>query len=147
MDTAEKHLAALVEEGAAVEHKRTSPYLYGPDASYVNSATFRDLLESHDLTELMKVRNQLQSRVNAFRDECGVHSPIDLTESSYAAHEWGLVEYRLSILMQRIGEQYRVLTSLSGIKLLRGTDVAQIHRERIESRFSNSFSVCSRICS
>ncbi|AUV82539.1 transcriptional regulator [Salinigranum rubrum] len=114
-NTARKHLKRLVDLNVLLKSERKGTTLYSPDPLHTRMQTLRDLLDQYDRDELIELKAELQSRIEAWRDEYGVDSPTDLrgraadTETAAqtrdlrsTASDWELVRYRLSIVEDAI---------------------------------------------
>lgn len=114
-NTARKHLERLVDLNVLLKSERKGTTLYSPDPLHTRMQTLRDLLDQYDRDELIELKAELQSRIEAWRDEYGVASPTDLrgraadTETAAqtrdlrkTASDWELVLYRLSIVEDAI---------------------------------------------
>ena len=121
-NTARKHLERLVGLNVLVKSDRKGTTRYSPDPLHTRMQTLRDLLDRHDRDELIQLKADLQSRIEAWRDEYGVDSPTDLrgraadTETAAqtrdirtTASDWELVLYRLSVVEDAI-ENYAEYT-------------------------------------
>lgn len=110
------HLDSLVELAVVLEHNADNQSRYSPDPLYTRFQSIRTLLDAHDRDGLIELRDELETQIDGWRDEYGVDSPdtlrnhADTPESSRdtgdlhgTAHEWELVEYRLSIVTDVIG--------------------------------------------
>lgn len=114
-NTARDHLERLVNLNVLLEHDGDGATRYAPDPLHTRLQTLRDLLAEHDRDGLIQLKTDLQSRVEAWRDEYGADSPTALrrraAESETAAqtrdlrttaNDWELVQYRLSIVEDAI---------------------------------------------
>jgi hypothetical protein len=109
--TTETHLESLVEIAVVLEHNAGDQPLYSPDPLYTQFQTIRSLLNVHDRDGLIEIRNELQTRIDAWQNEYGVDSPEALRSHGDAAdspqdtdhphgtvNEWELVEHRLNLV-------------------------------------------------
>jgi len=114
-NTARDHLDRLVDLNVLLEHDRDGATLYEPDPLHTRLQTLRDLLAEHDRDSLIQLKAEIQSRIEAWRDEYDADSPVELrrraAESETAAqtrdlrttaNDWDLVQYRLSIVEDAI---------------------------------------------
>lgn len=121
-NTARKHLERLVDLNVLMKSDQKGTSRYSPDPLHTRMQTLRDLLDHHDRDELIDLKTELQSRIEAWQDGYGVDSPTDLrgcaADSATAAQtrdlrqtasEWDLVRYRLSVVEDAI-ENYAAYT-------------------------------------
>lgn len=114
-NTARDHLERLVDLNVLLQSDKDGVTLYSPDPLHTRMQTLRDLLEQHDRDSLIKLKSDLQSQIEGWQSEYDVDSPDELrtraakTETSaqtreirQIASDWGLVEYRLSIVEDAI---------------------------------------------
>ncbi len=106
-NTARDHLERLVDLNVLLEHDRDGAMLYAPDPLHTRLQTLRDLLTEHDRDGLIQLKTELQSRIEAWRDEYDAESPADVrhraADSETAAqtrdlrttaNDWELVQYQ-----------------------------------------------------
>jgi len=100
---------------------------YSTTRLYTRFQTIRTLLDAHDRDGLIKIRDELQAQIDAWKNECGVdspdmlrnhaatsESPKDTGEIHEMADEWELVEHRLSIVTDVIAryDTYTIMAYL-----------------------------------
>ncbi len=114
-NTARAHLERLVEMNVLREHDDGGTTTYAPDPLHTRMQTLRDLLDDHDHDGLIRLRADLQERIETWRDEYGVGSADELRERAVetdeaaetrrirtTANDWDLVRYRLGIVEDAI---------------------------------------------
>lgn len=121
-NTARDHLERLVDMNVLRRTDRSGTAVYAPDPLHTRLQTLRDLLEEYDHAELVRLKADLQDRVDAWREEYGVDSPEELRERAAdtddavstreigkTASDWELVRYRLDVVEDAI-ENYTTYT-------------------------------------
>lgn len=114
-NTARDHLDRLVELNVLREVTGETATLYEPDPLHVRLQTIRELIDTHDRSELVALKRSLQEEIETWRDEYGVDSPSGLRELAAesdtaertrrierTASDWELVAYRLSVVEDAI---------------------------------------------
>jgi Rad3-related DNA helicase len=114
-NTARDHLERLVDLNVLLKSDREGTTVYSPDPLHTRMQTLRELVERHDHDGLIRLKTELQERVEKWRDEYDVGSPDELreraagTETAAETREiletadgWELVSYRLDIVEDAI---------------------------------------------
>jgi len=104
-----------VDLTVVLEHDVGEQTKYGPDPLYTQLQTIRNLLDAHDREVLTEIRDELRAQVETWRGEYCVDSPDALRDCAAGressptteqpdrvAHEWELVEHRLSRITDAI---------------------------------------------
>lgn len=113
VETTRDHLDGLVELAVVLEHDVGNQPSYAPDPLYTRFQTIRNLITTHEREELSEMRDELQSRIDAWREEYSVDSLEALrdcvTETASIAdpgeirqtvRKWEIAVYRLDILSE-----------------------------------------------
>ncbi len=121
-NTARNHLERLAEMNVLLKTDRDGTTLYAPDPIHTRMQLLRDLLDSHDRDELIRLKADLQTEIETWREEYSVDSPDELrgraaeTDESeetravrQTANDWELVRYRLEAVEDAI-ENYTTYT-------------------------------------
>lgn len=121
-NTAREHLERLVEMNVLLKHDQEGTTVYSPDPLHTRMQTLRDLLDSHDHDGLIRLKAEVQDRIETWQREYGVDSPDRLRERAAetenttetreileTANDWDLLAYRLTILEDAI-ENYVTYT-------------------------------------
>lgn len=114
-NTARNHLERLVEMNVLLKSIDEGATTYSPDPLHTRMQTLRDLLDTHDHDDLIRLKTDLQERIETWQDEYEVRSPDELREHAaktdgpaetreivQTASDWDLVLYRLSIVEDAI---------------------------------------------
>jgi hypothetical protein len=122
-NTARAHLERLVTLNVLLNTEHEDGALYSPDPLHTRIQTLRDLLEEHDRDGLIRLKVELQSKIEDWEDDYSVASPEELRtraaetdtasqtrELKNTASDWELALYRLSILEDAI-ENYATYTT------------------------------------
>ncbi len=114
-NTAREHLEWLVDLNVLLKSDESGTTLYSPDPLHTRIQTLRDLLENHDRDGLIRLKSDLQSQIEDWRETYGVDSPSELRaraagtetaaetdEIQTTANDWELVAYRLAVIEDAI---------------------------------------------
>lgn len=109
--TARGHLKQLVEMAVLQEFNDAGTTTYAPDPLYIRFQVVRELLDEHDVDDLVSLREGLQTQIETWRDEYEVDSPSALRELAAGtdtaeettgirrtASNWELATYRLRVV-------------------------------------------------
>lgn len=125
-NTARDHLERLVDMNVLLKSDYEGTTTYSPDPLHTRMQTLRDLLDSHDHDDLIRLKAEMQEQVETWCDEYEVGSPDELRERAAetddasetrnvlkTANDWELVLYRVGIVDDAIenyatyGRDYR----------------------------------------
>ncbi|PSQ51900.1 transcriptional regulator [Halobacteriales archaeon SW_8_65_20] len=108
---AREHLERLTEMSVLQERDDAGTVKYGPDPIFVRFQTIRELLDKHDLEDLLSLREELRSQSETWRNKYGVKSPEELsrlaaepdsteraTNVRHTVAEWEVIKYRLDVV-------------------------------------------------
>ena len=84
-DTARSHLAQLVDTGLLVEQDGDSVPKYSPNYSEIRAQSIENLLDEHNRTELVRLRDDLRNQTEHIEGE----------ERELLEYRLGLVEYAI----------------------------------------------------
>lgn len=114
-NTARDHLDRLVDMNVLLKSDGEGTTTYSPDPLHTRAQTLRELLDEYDHDGLIRLKAELQDRIQEWRDEYDVDSPDELrtlaaaTDNSATtrdvrttASDWELVAYRLEIVEDAI---------------------------------------------
>lgn len=114
-NTARDHLERLVDMNVLLKTDREGTTVYSPDPLHTRIQTLRDLLDDHDHDDLVRLKAEMQDRIEEWRDGYGVDSPAELRERAAVtddaaetrdvletASDWELLKYRLTFLEDAI---------------------------------------------
>jgi predicted ArsR family transcriptional regulator len=114
-NTAREHLERLVDMNVLLKSEQGGASTYSPDPLHTRLQTLRDLIEEHDHDGLIRLKAELQERIQGWRDEYAVDSPDALRERAAetdaaaatreilaTANDWELVRYRLDVVEDAI---------------------------------------------
>lgn len=114
-NTARDHLERLVDMNVLMESDDGGSTTYSPDPLHTRAQTLRELLDEYDHDGLVRLKADLQDRVQSWRDEYDVDSPDELRSLAAAtddaaatrdvrttASDWEVVAYRLEIVEDAI---------------------------------------------
>lgn len=114
-NTARDHLQRLVEMNVLQTVTGDGATRYSPDPLYTRMQALRDLLDGRDRDDLLRLRADLQERVETWQARYDADSPADLRdlaaradtaeetrEMRQTAHDWTIVGYRLRLVEDAI---------------------------------------------
>lgn len=114
-NTARDHLERLVEMNVLLATSDSGTTLYAPDPLYIRAQTLREYLDEYGHDDLIRLKEDIQNRLDGLREEYVVESPQELRkrtaetecveqiqEFRETANDWELAQYRLSVLDEAI---------------------------------------------
>lgn len=114
-NTARDHLERLADMNVLLKSDETDPTTYSPDPLHTRAQLLRELIEEHDHDGLIRLKADLQERIQEWSDEYDVDSPDELrrlaaeTDDPAAtravrttASDWEVVAYRLEVVEDAI---------------------------------------------